>query len=378
MNLEPTRLVCTVNSGIECLNCKDVFQYYSERKYEIINNLISNKNELLDIDNFCMWNIGAHKRKNIKDKINSNQPSSNKHFKCKNCKLLEYLLEVGGTFPIIFSCKGLSSAKITESINLGLNYEYDSVNNIIYLDTFTNGIILNWYLEQKGFKGIINNYYSFVCKNNGYIISENINSIPFDKIPDDKILSVLVQIFKILKILEKYEFSIHGGIKSLFIIDKHYNVLLNDISKCSIKIEQNGQKGPSGSLKEHEGQNRIAPYNVQAKDKMLMQIKKVKYEYIGGIKILYKIDNLRELLNNLSYNIDIKRSSINLYLIFYYLLTFKNILQFIYSYNETYNIWKKLWIPSDFKRLNFDIKDLEEFRLREDALDFVLKELNNI
>ena len=354
-------LICDITSSIECTNCKDVFNYYNKRKYEIINSLDVSNIFKLDTDNSCMWNMGSYRR-NITNKLTELEVSSKKFFKCKNCRILEYLVHIGSgskdqrNFPIIFKCKGILSAELSEVKNVGtITYKR---GNIIYLDYFTNGIIINWYLESININ-LQKNYYSFVCNNNGYKISENINIITFDKIPNNKILSIICQICELLTKLEKYNFCIHGGIHSLFIIDSSFNIMLKDLSKCSLQINQ----------------NIISPYEI-INCQETYNIKSIKYESLENIRNLYRLSNLKGVIN--SNIIGSIRSSLNLYLVLYHLMSFKNISNYIYEYEETYKIWKNLWIKSDFDNLKFDINDLENFRLREDALNFVIREVKKL
>jgi len=389
-------LICNINSFIECNNCKDVFTYYSKRKYEILNSLpIFNSvddtpSSTLDTDNSCMWNMGSYRRRNMNNKLKELEVSSNKFFKCKNCRILEYLVEIGSgakdqrSFPIFFKCIDITSAELSEVKNVGSIKHI--INNTIYLDYFTNGIIINWYLDtlyrdtkelenklvlskpasevKNGLRSwtmspVYKNYYSFICNNNGYKISDNISSIDFDKIPNNKILSILYQLGGLLTKLEDYNFCIHGGIHTLFTIDSSYNLLLKDVSKCSIKIKD----------------NTISPYDILNYQEKY-NIKIVKYESLNNVRNLYRLSNLKGVINsNITGSV---RSSLNLYLILYYLLSFKNISNYIYGYEETYKIWNNLWIASDFESLNFSINDLENFRLREDALDFYMKEITKI
>src|SRR6266496_3109081 len=146
-------LVCAASSKTDCLNCSDVFNYYSKRKYEALDALHSKGDSdnlpLLDVDNHCHYNLNSYGRLPIKEKMGQNKVTSNKFFKCENCRLLDYLLDVNGKFPIIFKCVGLQSAEIIEVPEVGIIKKY--VNDIIYLDRFTNDVILNWYLEKNNF-----------------------------------------------------------------------------------------------------------------------------------------------------------------------------------------------------------------------------------
>src|SRR5205823_232511 len=87
-------------------------------------------------------------------------------------------------------------------------------------------------------------------------------------------------------------------------------------------------------------------------------------------RILYKITNLLGLQKILSSGIPFYRSSLNAYLVLIYLMSFNNIRHFFYSYTEMYNLFKGLWLPTEFNNLDLSIEDLENFRLRCDALDY--------
>lgn len=353
-------LTCKIgNAGLECNNCSDVFNYYKQRKEEIITNLIRgdlSTSYILDTDNHCLWNMASYRRKPIKDRLILNEVSSNRHFKCLNCRQLEYLMDVNGKLPLTFNCKGVI-AEITEIV--GVNIYSKLIDNKLYLDHFTNKTILNWYLDKENVSRVLKNYYAFICRGNGYSISKHNKITNIEEIPDGDLISIIYQMLKILKILEKYDFSIHGRINSLFTI-RESKVYLNDLSKCSLSVQTDNSVV------------RVCPFDLSINGKSTL--KKMKYELMdGSTRRLYITGDVKKIIQTSNFDVGVSRSSLNLYLIIYNLMSYKNVSKFIYSYKETYELWKKLWLPSDFNMLTFTIKDLDTLRLRDDALDYFLE-----
>lgn len=346
-------IISRSTTDLQINNCFDVYHYFSKQKETAIKNLMSDTlHELISIDNSCIWNMGSSSRIPIQHKLNNKLHTNITFFKCKNCSVLEYLTNLKSAFPIKFKCNNTVQV-IHEQPNVGIFSV--RVDNIIYLDKFSCNALCNWYLEYHKNNDILTNYFSFVCRNNGYSITDSITEIPLNQLPDKYIVPVIIQMLNILKRLEPLQFSIIGRFGTLFIIDDKFKVRLNDLSKCTLGVAS----------------NRITS-NDPTTNKV--NIKKMKYYTLEGHKNLYIIGDIKHLLKSLHLEMDINRSSLNAYLVIYYLFSYKNILTYFTTYEQLYKIWAGLWINSDFKELKFTISDLERFRLREDALDYLLTE----
>jgi len=254
-----------------CNTYGEVLEYYKKKKISIFKALDNIPvDQLFDIDNSCLWNLGSHNRNSIDDKVNTSLLTFTHKFKCKHCVMLSKLLDINvlKSFSNPLHCSALQrEIIITEYKSFGSNYKIEDIDDalnyissydendeylgikpvcdnyctgfnsrFIKLDPITNNVLINWYIEKiiPQYTKSIHSF--FICSNNGYLLSDHFESIDIGNIPGDRIIFVLIQIFNILKHLEPYDFSIGDNPNGVFIIDKSYNVRLNDLSNCSITI----------------------------------------------------------------------------------------------------------------------------------------------
>lgn len=340
-------ILCELGTTQECKKQSEALKYFENIRKQILINL-SNATSIKDlgipIDNNCLWNLGAHFRNPLNTRINR-ELASNKQFKCKACKLIDLLIDVKVKFPII--SKHFS---LTEKI--GISVYFKRTSDFLITDEYTNNILINYYLQYTTRLPIINIFTGFICHNNGYLLSNRLDTLNFDQIPKEYIQGILFQIIKILSVLNDHDFVVGWKVEDLFRISKDYVVYINNLSTCGISVN---------SLK-------LRPKKLTKKQ---LIYKEYNYRILLKERKLYSVDDYEDLLKDQLTDFNY-RNSTNLYVILNYLLSFENIRTFVYESNILAK-FKQLWLPSEFKKLKFNKNDLL-FRLREDAMDiFKLK-----
>ena len=435
-------------STLPCNNSVDVLQYSKDRKKIILSKLIEGTISaepvicIFETDNSCLWNVGMIHRMDLDKRVNQGLMTSHRNSKCKNCELVQKLVGSHITnFPYTFLVQSISNGKHKQEelviiekewtqffeIETGtplLRYissfdennppvcnNYCTSKNVKYIvvDSLTCGTLLSWYIENITTK-VIKNYNTFVCSEKVYMVNESFKKIDFSTIPDNTILNVVRQIFKILTELSPYDFSISNA-DEVFVSDKGYDIRLSNLGSCSITMVQLESLGRNGNIShlDNLGRNgnishldnlglngnishlnfadckvssgiRVSPKFLRTfEEKFDLIVQRSVYTDLNmKERILYKITNLSGLQQLLFSSVPFYRSSLNTYLMLIHLLSFQNIRQFFYSYKEIYNLFKGLWLPGEFVNLKLNLEDLERFRLRCDALEYFYNGIQKI
>lgn len=377
-------IVCEIKTLGGCSSCKDVFMYYNNRKIEILNDIINNYKDqmkLLDVDQNCMWNLGSIFRKSLDSKVGANV-NFNRKFKCHNCNILSKLVDVSiirDELPYQFRCNSLlKDIIINKESNVNLYNKKESseikrihsgsggsskgsggtefiYEDIIRIDSFTLRCILSWSLQNV--ISCVEIHTAFVCGNDGYTFSDVVSKMSLDNLSEGQIISILKKIIKILWYLRDYNFNLPSveSIGEVLTVTQGYQIKLNDLGNCFMS----------------QGSIRLGP----RKSLNSTTVKILDYQNLTGSRTLFKIESLQDYLNSGHSEFS---SAINVYLIFLYLSKFPNIRKFIYGYQQPYDIFKGLWLFTDFKRLTLEPTDLEHFFLRKDALEYLKGKLDAI
>ena len=396
-------IVCDVSKVSNCTTCRDVISYYIRQRQNLFENLRLNS-PIVDIDPNCEWNLGKVLRCPLDDKICTETKFNKRRFRCGSCINISKLTNFQNlnNFPCTILQKQL---KIREYPNIGIfikdtegsgdsiryissfddsgefltsvceNYCTGSESTYKKCDSFTLEVILNWYLQNIIPDHIISIYGAFVCGTTGYQVVEVVeNTVRLDQVPMDKMHMVLTNIFEILKSLEPYDFSVGQDINDVFVITKDYQVKLHNLTKCGLTLfPSNDPTCMSTGIRVYTGSFSVSEGT--EKDKLFSSSSRIKIERIiysdihMNKRVLYKLNNLSNLLKLIESGVPFYRSSLNVYLVLLNLLKYPNFRDYIYRYEEMYQLFKKLWIPSEFKNLTLTLEDLEKCSLRCDALD---------
>lgn len=416
-------------------NVDDLFDRYNLEKENILSRLVNNPdlfenyilgaNSNISIDNSCSYFYSS--LVSVPDVVNFN---CNK-FNCNQCRSLDKLTDIftGGIINDSVSCKyfvieyGKNSGKayfITNNNIPFLQVKYCDVPKCFFSSIFSSFIntkylcmdpfmckaSVTWYCEYvlKMYEHpiLINELISiFVCNNRGNFLYEYptigfIDSfsifIENNKKPIEYniIKGILFQLFSTLKVLSKYDLFLGPiGKKNIVLYDEPISYKYNGIKiDCPITAKYLLNSTSSITIKSENGNTRI----YQKSDIMENQIK-------YNSTLPYKIENYKNQKNVVTYSLSTSNkkvynyycslgfpfyiSSYNLYSVFLVLMTIPEIFNCITLNNE--NIFKKLWLPNEYKNVISDLKNNQEdfdpfniikkYKLRKDALDFVLNNL---
>ena len=383
------------------------------------------------IDTQCRCNLGGEKL-TLSKKFNSNSNFiMNMNHKCTQCSLFTRLFEFGNRgqeFTIEHGRHKDKIMKLYEYININIKskfiYDNKIYENKIYLnkiyesDIFTNTLLSNWYIEQillNSFNvSLVKNIeIGFICGYNGYLLKEEstLNTLDDfsklylnDKSNDTQILlGILLQLFSTLHILSKYNISIPNissntiqflyttdNLKNSSLVKYNYDgVNIND----NIMLKLNLDKGASINVVNEKYIFRMYPYNNIADtfiSKTPFTISKIKTNYISCSDLEYciqsnicfiklnKKNNHNSILDRYLSMGSLENSIYDIYKIILTLLEDNNIYNIFMNDNYLNTLWKGLWHPNEYDKINEYIKSknindniILLFKLRCDVADYV-------
>jgi len=369
-------IICDINQSSDCHNLSDVLKYYQSKKQYVLESIIKSvdaPDNLIDSDGECLFNLGSD------SSLSKDRSGLDHKFRCKNCEMLSRICNSSLKFPIGVPFKNNymnDQLIIKEYLNKGsvryiekpCSAKYHSSFNdegiqciaqgCLIFDEVRNGFIISWFVERLGVNVL--KYTLFECGNKYYSLEEYLPSISLEKINPDKIPIVVLQIFKLLKVLEPFDFSINNP-ENLFVVGSDYTLKFDDFSKCGITLS-NGLE-----------QKRIcsgANGTTQTQD---LIIERSTYtDTQGKPRTLFRVLDFSNLMKCLDSSDLAYKSSINVYSLIIYLHKFTNFRNFFKTDPKWRDIYKGLFLPLEFKDNIKSLEDLNAFRLRADALDFII------
>jgi hypothetical protein len=355
------------------------------------------------------------------NQFNSNQLNCNQ-FNCNQCRSLDKLTDIFTGGIIVdnsVSCKyfviesGKNSGKayfITNNEISPLQVKYSDVPKSFLTSIFSSSIntkylsmdefmckaSVTWYCEYilKMYEHpiLINELISiFVCDNIGNFLYEypTIGFVDSLFIENDNkknieyniIKGILFQLLSTLKVLSSNDLFLGPiGKKNIVLYNNPISYKYDGIKiNCPITAKYLLNSTSSITIKSENGNTRI----YQKSDIMENQIKyhsTLPYKNYNDDTYLLSPSDKKLYNYYCSLGFPFYISSYNVYSVFLVLMTIPEFFNSIRLNNE--NIFKKLWLPNEYKNVISDIKNNQEvhdiikkYRLRKDALDFVWNNL---
>lgn len=444
-------------------NISDMLNVFEQDRNLVLDYLKEDPTKLLDLlwkenspickDDTCLFKMGSFMKRSIDDVLSKKVETIDSHVnfyicpQCKNMRRIIDLQRVKAGEPFIIECGERAGQhlvyqeqKIDKLYNLYEKmpeiikkaYSHPSISDILrcssatcssaksidksemsYLssDPFTNGILINWYLQ--GENGISKNWISWICNNRGYslhdyynigtinnfqefpkLLSNSGNRSPTakadDKSPIDKdvVLGIIVQLVAVLFNLRKYEFS-HGDpcTENLKFSDEPMSYYLNGVhitspvslyldgfNKSGCNVIQSSVQNKLASLTDNQSKIRLYSKSVVADEEMKKRsfspivetrqdetlsesVNKANLVYILKDPIKHiKASTMFMYMKHLG--LPIFSSSFDLYAFLIVLLSEKSFYYTLVSSTLLKDFWKKLWVNNDdFQKINDRLKD---------------------
>jgi hypothetical protein len=296
-----------------------------------------------------------------------------------------------------FSAPGGTPSGINDTslIPVCKNYCTGIKSRCFKVDKFSCNVMLSSYLQSIVPSYVRLLHEAFVCGYDGFVLIENFNEINIGELSVRDVGTFVYRILNFLKQVEPYDFSLgiptdpyilgnprnsfqnsfdSFGSLGYFSVNEKMDIKINNLENHSVTI--NPETDETGRTGGTEGLRIFSENKSQDQDGKYINVERVSYMNLDSkIRILYKFNNLEEILRILNSGIPFYRSSLNVYLILIDLLKYQNIRNFFNGYNEIYEIFEKLFLQEDLPDLagpEISLKDLEKRSLRCDALDYML------
>jgi len=285
------------------------------------------------------------------------------------------------------------------------------------LDKFTNNILINWYLQEnlrkQGIDNIKNMYISYICNGEGYSLYEHseIGYIKdFQKFPNllshsgkpsptakaddrhpikyDVVQGIIVQLFGLLHVLRKYDFS-HGEptTKNISFFNQPISYLLdgahinspitmkiNNFSHSGITIKSNSKNlrlYSKSLIAEHELNKRIYnPIIIQNNNtnEYYYKIKNPKNSVKESVLFMY-VQHL---------GIPLYQASFDGYAFLINLMAESSFYSTVVNDKKLLKFWNSLWLPEEIKIINQRLSLLHDSPLSFQNINETLTILSNL
>lgn len=279
------------------------------------------------------------------------------------------------------------------------------IKNYIGCDSFTNNMLINFFLNKKlselGIRNVIELYTSYVCSNKGYSLYEypNIGRVRHlqehsellentgrpsptakadDKVPINKdvVKGIIMQLFSTLHALRKYDFS-HGGpsSRSLLFKNKEYKCMYDGVNiECPITLKicdlyhagitiGNSRFYNKSVIADEEILRKplkplvdnatITPFSFNKSESEKITIYRLKdpQKYFQEAMLFMYIKHL---------GLPIYQSSFDAYGFMISLMADRAFYATVMNNEECYLLWRGMWLPEEFEKVQEKILKLHD------------------